>query len=737
VNAAGRLAGLARLDKWYLSCGDGVIWAPPFPTWLHRPGFWDEALIFYHPFAPLFSVALIRNDGRHIPLVQESREWRPDRLRTLWRSPAGSRFLETKSAVPGGRLMSTWAPAEGTWRDGDDCVTHLVAFSIQPGDRVSTVSRSLSGSGLEWERWLEDRRGERLDTMATLHTDSNGPVQLAALRSEPAAVIPEWDLTPFAERWSEGVGLRDEVRLEGLDDRGLVYLAVAREAPPSGAPSGAASFAIDISFNGKGDSVAPIEWIDPTEPWIEFYNGVPLLECDDPYVERYLDYRAFGLRLNQLGGDTGHVRYPAVAEGIGYFHVPISYSAQAHMWETRWFHNRELARGSIRNFLARQRPDGSLPGRIYTNHDVGTDFYHANWGDAVLAVAAMEPDTTFLSDVYPGLSRYALWLDATRDREHCGMYDVIDQFETGQEFMSRYQAVDPDADRYGWENRIRLKGVDVTVYTYQLKRALQHIALRLDLPRDSVAWADGAERIGTAIFENMWDPDLGLFTDVNPSDMTRTGVKAAVSFYPLLTDLVTDEQCAQLLGHLTNPCEFWTPFPIPSSSRDDPLFNPDAEWKGKRHNCPWNGRVWPMTNSHVLEGLIRQWHRGRRSVGPTAAEFLILFVKMMFYDQDIERPNCFEHYNPLTGHPSAYRGIDDYQHSWVLDLIIRGIVGLEPRSDSILIDPLPTYVETFALENVLVRGHPLSIRRSGNRIDVHVGNETYRTEWLVPLEIPL
>src|SRR2546429_4324554 len=30
-----------------------------------------------------------------------------------------------------------------------------------------------------------------------------------------------------------------------------------------------------------------------------------------------------------------------------------------------------------------------------------------------------------------------------------------------------------------------------------------------------------------------------------------------------------------------------------------------AEWKGKRHNCPWNGRVWPMTNSHIIEALAR------------------------------------------------------------------------------------------------------------------------------------
>lgn len=44
-----RLRALRRAATWYLSCGDGVVRAPPFPTFLHLPGFWDEALVPYHP----------------------------------------------------------------------------------------------------------------------------------------------------------------------------------------------------------------------------------------------------------------------------------------------------------------------------------------------------------------------------------------------------------------------------------------------------------------------------------------------------------------------------------------------------------------------------------------------------------------------------------------------------------------------------------------------------------------
>ena len=430
------------------------------------------------------------------------------------------------------------------------------------------------------------------------------------------------------------------------------------------------------------------------------------------------------------------MRYPAIAEGIGYFHVPITYSAQCHMFEMRWARDPEEAHGSLLNFLESQKPDGSFHGRLYTTHLEGTDFYHANWGDAVLAVDAVAPHTGFVSRAYEGLTRYARWLDATRDREQSGMYDVVDQYETGQEYMSRYQAVDPDADRYGWENRIRLKGVDVTVYVYQLKRALALLATRLDRASESDAWRDDADHIGHAIQIKMWDDDVGLFSDVDPRTMQRTGVKAAVSFYPLLTDLLDHGIVRRLVQHLEDPAEFATRFPIPSSSIDDALFAATAEWKGKRHNCPWNGRVWPMTNSHVIEGLLRQWHTGCRFVGPLAARLLTTFVHMMFHDGDLARPNCYEHYDPMTGRASVYRGIDDYQHSWVLDLLLRGVAGLEPRADALLVDPLPCSIETVEVSDATIRGHHIALSRQGETITVRVDGTTHDGTVGHPLVIP-
>ena len=297
------------------------------------------------------------------------------------------------------------------------------------------------------------------------------------------------------------------------------------------------------------------------------------------------------------------------------------------------------------------------------------------------------------------------------------MIDVIDQFETGQEYMSRYQVVDQLADQYGWENRLRLKGIDVTVYAYRLYRFLERCC-----PDESLRslWRQRADAMRTAVRERMWDPRHHMFFDVNPATGERTGVKAAVCFYPYLTDLATEQHIEGLGQHLFNPGEFWTTFPVPSSSVDDPLFSPDAEWKGKRHMCPWNGRVWPMTNSHLIDALARVARQHRPDWAPRVVDFTRRFVAMMSFDGDEKRPNCFEHYHPYTGRASIYRGVDDYQHSWVNDLLVRHLVGLIPAGEKgITVDPFPFGV-TARLTNVRVAGHVVDVRVTPRSFSVRV-----------------
>lgn len=728
-----RLERLARDDKWFLSCGNGVLWAPPFPQWLHVPGFWDEAHVDYHAVGPLFAVALVDPTGRAVPLQRRTWRWRPDRLDIEWETLAGGVFVERRFATADSRLASSWTSSAA--RRPLPSSSMLVAFTIQPGETTDDVQADHPGA-LRWSRRVTDRRGHEATLVLRLSAETSEPrarVVRAAVRSEGSVAQPVWLHTPFAERWRDGPA--EDVRLAGITSSGFVHLALATAAPDAGCVTFSIALEVPWAAARRATASAPCRSDEATRAWETFFDAFPRFSCSDPYLSSYYDYRLYGLRLNRLGGGAGHVRFPCIAEGIGYFHVPITYSAQCHMWETRWARDPAEAFGSLRNFLSAQKADGGFHGRLYSTHLERTDFYHANWGDAAAAVLAVHDTDTFAREAYDGLSRYAEWLIRTRDAEGSGLFDVVDQFETGQEYMSRYLAVDPEADRYGWENRIRLKGIDVSVYAHQLFALLETLAARAGEATRAPHWASLRARTADAIASRCWDEAAGLFMDVAPGSLRRTGVKAAVGFYPLLTAIPTAPQVRRMLAQLSDPNTFGTPWPLPSSSLDDPLFSATAEWKGKRHVCPWNGRAWPMTTSHVIDGLLRQWQAGRREVGALAADLLGRYVRLFFDRGRLDRPTCYEHYNPLTGEAAFYRGIDDYMHSTVIDLLLRGVGGVVPTATGLRVDPLPLDVERVSVEGAHVRGRVVSVRRTGRRIDIDVDGRTASSVVGEPWEI--
>lgn len=761
------IESLARDDKWYLGSGDGIIFAPPFPLWLDAPGFWDDAQLYQYAIGPLFTVTILDHDGRELPLVARRRRWTPAELTVEYDLPGGIQAIEIRTVQPGGVFASEWS-----LRAPRAVSLHAVAWTAQ--DTASVDLRRVRWDGaMHWQRTLLDRREVPLAVHAELAA-VGAAASWSATLSERSALQPHWRLAPFAELW-QGEALPSAVRLQGLSPDGVLYAAVHTALPRD---TSDASFAFALRLSAADDRLrdgrqatplasrivlpydrsatplgsavvraAPRAAAAPhaaTMPlarasrrrWRAWFAQVPSFASSDPYLERYYWYRWYGLRLNSIEGGLGNYRWPTVSEGIGFFHEPITYSAQCHVRELRWVRNPAHARGVLRTIFEHQKPDGSLHGRVYVNHLQGTDFYHANWGDALLALDAVRPDDAFITELYPALARHAEWLVATRDADGTGMIDVVDQYETGQEYMSRYQVVDDRADAYGWENRIRLKGIDVTVYAYALFRCLARVAPRAGAAADVGRWEMLAGRTAAAVRERMWDAGAGMFFDVDPRTMTRTGVAAAVCFYPYFTDLAGEEHVPGLERNLLDPRRFWTEYPVPSSALDDPLFNAVAEWKGKRHVCPWNGRTWPMTNSHVMEVLGRWGDAAHPRLRAAAGQLLARFVRMMFHDGDIDRPNCFEHYNPCTGAASVYRGIDDYQHSWVADLIIQFACGVRVGEQEIVVDPLPMGQEFFELRGARVGSIELGVRLDNGFVTVTANDALHMAPLGEPIIIP-
>ena len=719
---------LSRSDKWYLGGGNRLLWAPPFPEFLDHPGLWDKAHYYNYEFQPLFTWSLLDAEGRQIPVKSVSRTWNPAMLEQRFEianSHPALNITEEKSVLPSDVAIDTVRIAN---RSRKTLKLHFIAWTLQenyPSKQTTWMSDVAHQAGtLAWSKHLKPQDRPELE-VGCAFSMSRKPKTFAVNLSEGSAILPRWELTPFNETFAK-TGLPNELKIRGVNDDGLLYLALHCEVILKALKEETITIALAMapSIAEAKQNLSPIlEHKQPVQlselSWRDHFQNVPFFHCSDDFLTRYYWYRWYGLKLNTLYGSEGNYQYPAVCEGIGYFRAPISYSAQCHMLENRWMHDPELARGSLLTFIDNQRDDGGFRGYIDINHYRQEMFYHANWGNALVRLHELHPSLDFLDSVYGGLKKYASYFDRERDEEVSGLYDIDNHYETGQEYMHRYVAVDPNADKDNWGEVFRLKGVDVSVYLYELKRTLARTAELLGKTDDAELWTLEADRIRTAIRETMWDLKEEMFFDVNPKTGKQTKVKAATCFYPYFTDIVDASHLPGLKRHLLNPKEFWTPYPVPSSSFDDEFFSATPEWKGKRMNCPWNGRVWPMTNSHIAETLAACAIRFNDSRLRTAtADFVSRFVRMMFFDRDETRPNCFEHYNPISGAPSIYRGIDDYQHSWVNDLIIKYVCGIRPEEFSVVVDPFPFGLKQASIERVLVRGRTLNVEIMKSRFSV-------------------
>jgi hypothetical protein len=722
------LSLLARADKWFLSATDGIAYAPPFPRWLDSPGFWDEASLHHYAFAPLFTVSAIDGDGHEIAMRSVARRWTPAELTVDYRLANGMMASEVRTVQPGGVFASEWL-VQGLRH----APLHLVAWTAHDATDIDRWSVGYDGA-FAFHTTVYDERGEALPVRAELACYGETASWAGYLAARvPSA--PRWDLTPFTEKWA-GDGLPREIRLEGNTADAMLFGAVHRAlaVTTEGAWSTFAMRLAPMQLPPRAGAPAespPIIILHPTseEPshaatlggtsrrrWAERFGHAPEFSCSDPYLEHYYWYRWYGLWSNAIEHDAGAIGAPAMCEGIGELHTPSALAAAANVRELRWLDSPELARGVLRGYFAHQRDDGSVPARIFADHRSQLGVAQVNWGDAILALDDVWPDDSFMGEMYGPLSRYADWLLLSRDAESSGMIDILAPREIGEQHSSRFEGVDPGGARDELTAGKRLKGVDVTTYAYSLTRALERMAQRAGHPPDARRWRLARERIGNALRSRMWDASDELFSDVDPVSGDRTRVKSAHAFFPYATDLVGAGDVAGLERHLLDPGEFWTPFPVPVTSVDDPFFSAYGEWKGQRQSQPWNGRVWPSVNSTIMDALGATASSHAPALREEAASFLRRFVRMMFHDGDLQRPNAFEHYNPLTGQASVYRGLDDVQRSWVADHIVQYVMGIRAHESGITIDPFPFALERAEIARVHARGHTIDVRIAGRRV---------------------
>lgn len=754
--APGPLDLLARQDKWQLGVGDAVAFAPTFPSWLDAPGFWDNGSIFHYPFGPLFTVAVLGTDGHELPVRLASRRWTPAELTCEYRLPGGITATEIRTVQPGGVFASEWrvhAPRA--------TVLHLIAWTAQPAGDVDLGSVAWNGA-ISFVRTVRDETGATFRAAAELTCIGEATSWAAAL-SDDTPRRPDWQLTPFVDPWTSTGHLTSSASLGEPGASSVLYAAVHRVLDLSSADL-TQTFAIRIgaadpalrpsAASDAGALTRPITpsrrvTLAPGTPslasasrrrWHDLFDGVPHFECSDPYLQTYYWYRWYGLWLNAVPGGAGYFQHPTVCEGVGDARRPAALAVPSLVRELRWT-NPALARSLIRSFFAHQREDGRLPRHLYVDRVDERDADDADWGGAFDALDSVAPDAKFAAEMYFRLARYGDWLIRTRDPESSGLYGAAApaRAEGGRgrdATLGRAPAATPSRDRSrATAAEPPIKSVVVTVYAYALLRVLERLAAESGQRAESARWGGAADRTRRAVRDRMWSVELSTFADVDPGTGKCTGGRTDDGFLPFTTDLATDDHRQGLERTLLDPTRFWTPFPVPSLAADDPRFDPSGVSDGVRRAAPTNGRVWPASVSVVLDVLAGGGRERIPRFREAAAHLISRSVRMRFLDGDPSLPNAYEHYSPLTGAPSLFRGRDDHMPGWVNDGIIRYVAGVRPRTGGVTVDPLPLGLDRLQVTGVAIQGHEVGVSIDGERYAVTVDGAAQRGALGTPTDV--
>ena len=703
---------LAREDRWQLSAGEGLIFAPPHPLWLNAPGFWDPASLLGDEIAPLFTVAFLDDDGLEIPAYLTTRRWSPAEIAAEYRLGNGATAAEVRTIQPGGVFASEWrleAPRPTR--------IHLVGWTAQPRDALDGPMRF---DGTVVFRRRSATSGEPYEIALAC---VGGTTSWALASSEKAPLHPRWSYTPFAGQWtSDGLPASDAeiepgdvtyaavhrslfVATEGMSTvvamRVVAKDAVrAAHAPP---PSPGAAHSATLGGASR-------------RRWRDHFARVPAFRCSDPYVEHCYWYRWSCLELLAVGAH-------GVGEGTGVLHRLTSDAAACHARELRWMREPDMARGTVHEALARVRDDGSVPSQLRGAETPRAANAFADWGGALLALDAAHPDDPFIAEAYEALARHARWI--LRDRAS----------ETGLVEILRGEVAFDDPDR--WRKNSRLCGVDAAVSTYALLIALGRLALRAQSPRDAPEWDQAATQLATAVREHMWDPEWKLFRDVHPKTGKRVGPRSAVCFYPYRTDLADARHLAGLEESLLDPDAFWTIFPVATAPANDVRFSRIAGRAGVRGEAQFSGPVVPLVNSHLIDALARVARAYAPHLRPHVAHLVSRTIRMFFDGADPVRIGSHEYYDPIEGRASVHRMASDSTHSWIIDAIMQYVAGIRPHEGGLTVDPMPLGLELVDVSGVQVRDHTIDVYIEGDRVTATIDGTRREGRLGAPMEIAM
>lgn len=452
-----------------------------------------------------------------------------------------------------------------------------------------------------------------------------------------------------------------------------------------------------------------------------WFADIPSFTCSDPLLESVWWYRWYLMRNAYAAPDVGSFHHALFYEGRSHkvvkelyhpwgheFSQLIPMSSPMHLLDGRWKGDGTPCLETMATLVDSMDKDGCFRTMMMDKFS----FVFPNFSQwAMDQYLLVHKDWERVKPLLPALKRNVRGMWALHKNEADDLQIVYDHRRTGKEYQPafwyfrRYPENARDETGYDW-----LKRVDTSTYLYMNARGTANLC-RMAGDEDA-AWFDAlAERLQAQILEKMWDEETGFFYGLHHETEEQARVQCIDGIYPLWAQM-TDEKHLRALDTLCDEQAFATGSAFASVTRQCPAYRPQGGWMGDfikgRDGCMWNGPSWPYTTSIALDALALQSKQYGHRYDGQFRRFFREYCWQHFRNQSLHEPYLVEHYNAETGEMLSDEV--DYNHSYLIDLMIRHVVGLTPTPGGFVVDPINLGLDAFDLDHVVLRGHALRIR---------------------------
>lgn len=280
---------------------------------------------------------------------------------------------------------------------------------------------------------------------------------------------------------------------------------------------------------------------------------------------------------------------------------------------------RNLGVSQLELFLTHPLADGHLPREIWTSDiNPGTQPPGVlTWALLVMDEKATAAEQTLglLSKHFDALKANHAWFIAHADSDGDGLYE--------------WSGTDS-----GWDTSPRwdegpVEALDLICWLYLDATLLAEMAQKLARLEDAIALSDEAALLKQRIQTDFWDAASGFFFDLRIVDNSPVQVKTPVTFLPLLVGAATPEQATALVGRLSDPALFATPYSLPTVAASEATYDSDNYWRGP---------VWIVLNAFTIWGLEAYGFNAEAETLRTSTYTLLA-----------SSPTTYEYYDSQTG----------------------------------------------------------------------------------------